>query len=89
MKKFWIQLVARLPLADTTIVIAAGRASAYRGNPRSMLLAELSDLARQVGIECACIHASPVEGSAFKLRLFGVPHALHQRFRNVWGANWR
>ncbi len=82
-----MQLVALLPLGDTTIVIADGRAFPRRGKPRARLVSALSQLAQNAGIEAACIHAFSGGGSGFKLRLFGVPEALRQRLRNVWAAN--
>ncbi len=46
MRRFWIQFVAMLPLAETTVVITDGVAQAKRGKPRSVLLSELTELAK-------------------------------------------
>ena len=73
------------------ILILAGfsiRSLAKRGTVPARLLAELAELARIGGVETACVHARRTS-HGFSLTLFGVPRALHQRFRNVWVANWR
>lgn len=88
MTGFWIKLFACLSFADATVLIQDGHAVAKRGAAPFILLAELAELARTNGIETACIHAR-MTGHGFSLTLFGVPQALHQRFRNVWAANWR
>ena len=89
MKKLWIYFVAALPLAESTVLIVDSAATRRRGKLRSALLSELSGLAKDTGITHACIHASSVGSSGFKLVIVGVPDALKQRVRNVWGANWQ
>jgi hypothetical protein len=89
MNRIWIQLVALLPLGSVTILIANGKATPRRGRPRSVLLSELSQLAQSNGIHLAAIHASAIGKSGYRLSLFGIPKRLHQRFRNVWAANWK
>ena len=88
MTRFWIKLAAGLPLAGVTVLILDGQAVAKRGAVPFGLLAELEELARTNGIETACIHARRAS-HGFSLTVFGVPKALHQRFRNTWAANWR
>ena len=88
MNRFWIRFLASLPLADTTVLIDGGRAEARRGVVHSRVLSALADLAGANGIETACVHARTA-GKSLSLTLFGVPESLHQRFRNVWGANWK
>ena len=88
MTRFWIKLAAGLPLANAAVLIVDGQAVAKRGTVPARLLAELAELARTNGIETACVHARRTS-HGFSLTLFGVPRALHQRFRNVWVANWR
>jgi hypothetical protein len=89
MKRFWIKFMASLPLGDTTVLIADGGVVARRGNPRAALLSELSEWVKCNGIHDACVHASTTGASGFRLSLFGIPDSLHQRLRNVWGANWK
>lgn len=88
MKRCWVRFLAALPLGTTTVLIEDSRASTRRGAAPARLLAELSELAQSNGIACACLHARKAVGG-FSLALRGVPRHLHQRFRNVWGANWR
>ena len=88
MKRFWIQLMAWLPLTDASVIIADGKATVRRGNVRSVLLSELEELARSSGLDLGCIRAQ-TRGNGFRLSFYGVPPQLRQRFRNVWGANWR
>lgn len=89
MKRFWIKLIACLPLAETTVLIKGGRAIRKRGDARSVLLYELTDLAKSNNITDACIHAASAGNSGHRLSFYGIPRSLHQRFRNVWSANWR
>jgi hypothetical protein len=88
MKRCWIRFLAALPLGTTTVLIEDCRAKTTRGAAPPGLLAELSELARSNGVACACLHARKTVGG-FSLALRGIPRQLHQRFRNVWGANWR
>ena len=88
MKRIWIKLASCLPLADATVLILDGHAVAKRGTMPFELLAELTELARTNGVETACNPARRTS-HGFSLTLFGVPKGLHQRFRNVWAANWR
>ena len=87
MKRFWIRLIASLPLADTVILIQNGRVDVKRGKVRTVLLAELAELSKAQSIEIACITADATP-NGFRLSFVGIPKGLHQRFRNVWGANW-
>ncbi|MDF3130235.1 hypothetical protein P0Y35_13590 [Kiritimatiellaeota bacterium B1221] len=87
MKKYWILLMAALPMAASTVVIIDFNAKCKRGKLRSALLSELSELARGSGIPYACIHASVNGQTGYKLMIFGFPDALKQRVRNVWGAH--
>jgi len=89
MKRFWIKLMAALPLGNATVLIENGKASRRRGKLPATLLSELSDVAASNGIRYACLHERGTRGTGFRLRLFGVPAGLRQRFRNVWGANRR
>jgi hypothetical protein len=84
----WTKLLARLPLADASVLIEGGRARVIRGKVRSPLLSELGDLAMSNSIEIACIRAmdSP---SGFRLSFTGIPEALQQRILNLWAANRR
>jgi len=88
MRQTWIRFIAWLPLADATVLVVGGRVEARRGLVPARLLAELTELAATHGIATACIHARKTS-HGFSLSLFGVPPAQHQRFRNVWAANWR
>ena len=88
MKQLWIRLVAALPLTNTAILIAHGRATVTRGKVRPALLSELGDLARSTHVETACILARTT-ATTFRLTFVSIPAHLQQRFRNVWGANWR
>ncbi|MEN9361237.1 MAG: hypothetical protein RL095_2772 [Verrucomicrobiota bacterium] len=81
------RLLAFLPLGDATVEISRGLASARRGQIRGLLLSELNDFAREHGITDACIHSRQRPGYGFSLRIYGVPPSLHQRLRNIWGAN--
>lgn len=83
------RLLALLPLGSDTVLISGGIASARRGKIRGLLLTELNDFAREHGIDSACIHSQQRPGYGFSLRIYGVPESLHQRLRNVWGANCR
>jgi len=89
MKRFWIKLIAALPLGNATVLIEDGRSLARRGKPPATLLSELSDVAASNGIRHACLHERGTRGTGFRLRMFGVPAGLRQRFRNVWAANRR
>jgi len=89
MNRLLIQIIAALPLAESTVLIVDSKAIAKRGRFRSVLLSELSSLAKETGITNACIHAASVGRSGFKLSLVGIPDALKQRIRNVWSANWQ
>jgi hypothetical protein len=89
MNRYWIKLIANLPFAETTVLFDRGQVEAKRGRPRNLLLAELKSLATANGIEDACIHATGYGKTGFKLYFTGIPKELHQRFRNVWGANWK
>ena len=80
--------MAALPVAGTTILIEHERAALKRGRERSILLSELTELARHHHIEIGCIHAWTTS-TGFRLAFFGIPTELHQRFRNVWGVHWR
>ncbi len=82
-------LLAFLPLGDSTVLISGGVATARRGKIRGLLLSELNDFAREHGITSACIHSRQRPGYGFSLRIYGVPASLHQRLRNIWGANGR
>jgi hypothetical protein len=86
MKRFWIRLMAELPLGDTTVLIDQGKVEVKRGKVSSRLLSELDELSKSMNIDVGCIHAqtTPVE---FRLSFIGIPKELRQRFRNVWGAN--
>ena len=86
MKSFWLQFIARLPLAETTVLLQDGRAHAIRGTVQARLLHELAELARTHGIATACIHARKTN-FGYALALHGIPASLQQRFRNVWGVN--
>ena len=86
-KTFWFKLVARLPLADTTVLLDGGRAHAIRGTVQTRLLQELAELGRSQGIATACIHARKTH-LGYALAFYGIPASLHQRFRNVWGVHW-
>lgn len=88
MKRLLVKLVAFLPLADTTVIIDSGHAIRRRGQVRTVLLSELTELAKSEGIADACLHVSTTTDE-FKLSIFGIPTSLHQRCRNVWGANWK
>ena len=87
-KRLWIKLIATLPLANTTILIENGMAVTKRGMVRSVLLSELAELAMSNDVQCACIMARTTS-TGFSLSFYGIPKALHQRFRNVWGVHWR
>ena len=89
MKTLWIMIIASLPLAGTTVLIANGEAVARRGQVRAALLVALTELAQSSDIADACIHASARGGTGSSLKLFGIPTGLQQRFRNVWSANSR
>ena len=89
MKRFWIRLMAALPLGDATVLIENDKAVRRRGKLPATLLSELSDVAASNGVRHACLHERGTRGTGFRLRLFGVPADLRQRFRNVWGANRR
>jgi hypothetical protein len=88
MKRFWIKLVASLPLTDTAILIEDGKAAIKRGKVRAVLLSELSELSRTNQIEIACILASTT-ATTFRLSFLGVPGCLRQRYLNVWNVNWK
>ena len=88
MKRFWIRLIASLPLTDTAILIKDGKAAIKRGKVRAVLLAELTELSRTNQVEIACILARTTTAT-FRLSLFGVPEPLRQRYLNVWSANWK
>ena len=88
MKRFLVTVVAFLPWADTTVLIKNGKAVARRGMVRGALLSELEDLAKDTGVDTACIHAV-TQGAGSRLDLFGVPEQYRQRFYNVWNCNKR
>jgi len=88
MKRIWISFISCLPLADTTVIIQKGNATAKRGKLRSILLSDLSELAHSNNIQDACIHAD-LQGSTFKLSLYGIPKNFQQRVFNVWSSNWK
>ena len=89
MNRFWIRLVASLPLTDTVVLVQNGRVVAKRGRIRTALLSELAELVRCNQIQTACVMARTT-ASTFRLSFLGVPdETLRQRFRNVWGVNWR
>ena len=87
MKRFWIKMMAALPLGNTTVLIESGKALRKRGKLPATLLSELSDVAASNDVRHACLHERDTRATGFKLRMFGVPADLHQRFRNVWAAN--
>jgi hypothetical protein len=88
MKRLLIELVVFLSVADTVVLIKDGEARVKRGKANAMLLQRLEDLPRDEGIDTACICAG-TGADGFRLSLTGVPRSLHQRFRNVWAANWK
>ena len=89
MKPFWIRLIASLPLTDTVVLVQNGMVIVKRGKIRTALLSELAELVRCHQIQTACIMARTT-ATTFRLSFLGVPdEALRQRFRNVWGVNWR
>ncbi len=88
MKKLWIILIAALPLGDTTLLITGEKVEVRRGQVRSGLLSELNELLRMYPLNIACIHARTTQTS-YHLTFFGIPEDLHQRYRNVWGVNWK
>jgi len=79
--------MASLPVAGTTILLMKGTARVKRGKVRSALISELTLLAEAEQIECGSIHVKQVQGRGDRLTFYGIPEALHQRFRNVWNAN--
>jgi hypothetical protein len=81
------RLIAWLPLGDNTVLISRGIATARRGKIRGLLISELNDFAREHAITSACIHSRSREPYGFSLRIYGIPASLHQRLRNIWGAN--
>jgi hypothetical protein len=87
MRKLRVKLAASLSRADAVVLIADGELEVRRGQLRAALLSDLQELARASGIRHACIHATFLD-SRYELRFTGIPERLHQRFRNVWGANW-
>jgi len=88
MKRAWIRLVAALPLADTTLLITDARLEVRRGKVRAGLLRELNELLKLHPLAMACIQARTTQ-TGFRLSFHGIPQELHQRFRNVWSANWK
>lgn len=89
MKRFWIELIASLPLTDAAVLVQNGRVIVKRGKVRTALLSELAELVRCNQIQTACILARTT-ATTFRLSFLGIPdEALRQKFRNVWGVNWR
>jgi hypothetical protein len=88
MKRLIIRLLAFLPLAETTVLLEAGRVRTVRGRVSPALGSELAELASSHALADACIHARRTAGG-HALTIIGVPRALHQRVRNVWAANAR
>jgi hypothetical protein len=84
----WVRFRAALPLSDVTVVIDNGRAVATRGTIRPGLLSELTEVARVMNIDSACIRAQATS-LGWHLSFVGIPKECQQRFRNVWGAHWR
>ena len=89
MKRLWIKFIASLPIAETTVLIVDGKAVVTRGKANSALASEVQGLASSSGVTIACIHGSEAGSAGHKLSIFGIPDNLHQRFRNVWAANWK
>ena len=89
MNRFWTRLVASLPLTDTVILVQNGMVIVRRGKVRTTLLSELAELVRCNRIQTACIMARTT-ARTFRLSFLGIPdEVLRQKFRNVWGVNWR
>jgi hypothetical protein len=88
MMRRWIKFIAHLPLGDTTVLFDRGHAIAKHGTVPTILLADLAELFRTNGIQVACIHARR-QSHGCSLTMYGAPHSLHQRIRNIWAANWR
>lgn len=88
MNSLWIKLMSRLSLADIVLVILHGRVQVQRGTVRPGLLSELGELVQHTHIENGCIQAR-IASSSIRLSFFGIPEKFHQRFRNVWSANWK
>ena len=88
MKRLFIIFISWISLSEISIIIENGKAKVRRGNVRLGLKSELEELSHHNKINMACINAQTT-AEGFRLSIYGVPKELQQRFRNVWGVNWR
>lgn len=85
-RKIWHRLVAALPWGDVTLLIESGNVTLKRGKLRPHLREALEELIAESAIDSACIHATRLRPSGYRLSLFGIPAEHSQRLRNVWHA---
>ena len=89
LKHFFNQIKIALSFADIVITFEDGQAKTNRGKPRPSLLTALSEIAASNNIKTGLILARR-QGPGHQLTISrDIPETLHQRIRNVWGANAR
>ena len=88
MKQIFTKLRLLFSRDDTVIEIKGHDVKALRGDVKQSLLSEIEDLLQLGGsIEEEAYILVMSEKKFFRLKFIGIPKHLHQRFRNVWGAN--
>ena len=89
MNKLLLSLKLLFSWDDIGIEIQGDTAIALRGEVKNILLKEIEDLAKAHEFEDKSYILATSEKKFCRLKFIGIPKHLHQRFRNVWNANWK